>query len=453
MQAHAIIGAGLSGTLTAIRLLQRRSQSLVINIFEMDNQQLFKGVAYASVLKHQLLNVPANHMSLYLDRPLHFYEWLLQSGYRCEPTAFVPRQLFGDYLKQELLKAEENAPRHKLRVYKVEVTHIQKNGDGSFQIFTSDNKIQVSCQELWLCTGNFTPTDIENAPANVKQNERYISNPWSGRLMHKILKHEHVLIVGSGLTMVDQVLSLYKKGHLGKITVVSRRGFLPQPYILANHYQFSILPDFKKCRIVDLIPWFRSEINFAIRQEMDWHSVINALRDYTSLIWKHLSETDKRSFLMHLRPFWETHRHQVPPESWRMLQELRASSQLEIKAARIISMQSNQKTINVQLRPRCETGSYQMLFDKVINCTGPQSLQKNITSPLMVSLIKAELVQSDSLGLGLLISDDLHAINKTGVTEPNLHIIGPPGKGGLWECTALREIRLQTDQILNDNYA
>lgn len=453
MRSHVIIGAGLSGTLKAIRLLQQRNEPLTIHIFEKENQQLFKGVAYSSVLGHQLLNVPANHMSLYLDKPNHFCDWLAEMGHTFEASAFVPRNLFGDYLKGEMIRAKANAPQHKLTVHRTEVKHVFRNKNGSFDVFSHDNAIKISCDEIWLCTGNFKPSDVENTPENAKMNRRYISNPWSGKMMAKISKHEHVLIVGSGLTMVDQVLSLIKKGHEGKITVISRRGFLPQPFKNSDSYEFSTLPDFSNCRIVDLIPWFRNEVEIAKSQEKDWRSVIKALRDHTTLIWKKLSEKDKQSFLRHLRPFWETHRHQVPQESWQKLQELKSSSQLEIMAARILSMQFNELKINVQLRPRCKKSSYHLLIDRVINCTGPQSMHKKLTSPLMESLMKEGLVQSDSLGLGLLVSDDLLAIGKSGNAQPGFHIIGPPGKGGLWECTALREIRLQTERKLNDNYA
>jgi len=39
-----------------------------------------------------------------------------------------------------------------------------------------------------------------------------------------------VLILGTGLTMVDYVLSLLLEGHKGPIIAISRRGLLPQAH-------------------------------------------------------------------------------------------------------------------------------------------------------------------------------------------------------------------------------
>lgn len=37
-----------------------------------------------------------------------------------------------------------------------------------------------------------------------------------------------MLIVGTGLTMADAVVSLHHNGHQGKITAISRRGIIPK---------------------------------------------------------------------------------------------------------------------------------------------------------------------------------------------------------------------------------
>ena len=58
---------------------------------------------------------------------------------------------------------------------------------------------------------------------------QYIANPWSGGLS-QIGRNDDVVLVGTGLTMVDVALDLNSRGHTGQITAVSRRGFLPLPH-------------------------------------------------------------------------------------------------------------------------------------------------------------------------------------------------------------------------------
>jgi uncharacterized NAD(P)/FAD-binding protein YdhS len=452
MKTHAIIGGGLSGTLTAIKLLQKSDEPIVIHLFEKDYTQLFKGVAYSSQLGHQLLNVPANHMSLYQEQPNHFCDWLHNNGHQFSPNEFVPRNLFGDYLAEEINHAQQKYPQHQLIVHQTEVLQINSIGIESFEII-SDNKVStILANEVWLCTGNFKPMDLKNTPKNVKASSGYISNPWDGRQMTNIHPEATVLIIGSGLTMVDQVLSLHKKNHRGKITVVSRRGFAPQPHGTAQPYNFSTIPDFTQTRLVEIMRWFNGEINTAKLKGFDWRSVINALRDYAPVIWKNLSDADKKSFLSHLRPFWEIHRHRVPLDSWQKLQLLIVEGKLEIIAARIKLMEKSGGKIKIRVKPRNVNHSIELTFDWVINCTGPESMNKDISSPLFSSLLNQGLVQADSMGIGLLVSDELLAINMNGKEVAGLHIIGPPGKGGLWECTALREIKLQTEKIGKRQY-
>ena len=43
----------------------------------------------------------------------------------------------------------------------------------------------------------------------------------------KVEVNSSVLIVGSGLTMADAVISLHKNGHQGRLTAISRRGIIP----------------------------------------------------------------------------------------------------------------------------------------------------------------------------------------------------------------------------------
>ncbi|RYD73295.1 MAG: FAD/NAD(P)-binding protein, partial [Verrucomicrobiaceae bacterium] len=70
----AIIGAGFSGTLLAIHLLEAEAgPPLTVALIERRGE-FGKGVAYGTSCWRHLLNVPAAKMSAFPDQPDHFLE-------------------------------------------------------------------------------------------------------------------------------------------------------------------------------------------------------------------------------------------------------------------------------------------------------------------------------------------------------------------------------------------
>ncbi|ELR73371.1 hypothetical protein C900_04223 [Fulvivirga imtechensis AK7] len=445
MESHAIVGGGLSGTLTTIRLLERSIEPLLIHIFEKYRHQFAKGVAYASKDHCHLLNVPAKEMSIHEDKPDDFCRWLLKNGYIYEPNDFVPRWVFGHYLSDSLEKAIKRYSQHQVYVHYSEITNLDIYNYNTFTI-RDQNQQELTVQNLWLCIGNLQPHefDIKN---NSDQRMPYISNPWDVHQLKRIHPKDDVLIIGSGLTMIDQVLSLKQKNHQGKITVISRRGLIPQPHKAVEDYSLQTIPNFNSMRVVELLHWIRKEICYAEKKGIDWRSVINAVRNYTPEIWKNLSKNDRISFLTHLRPYWETSRHRVPAESYEIFQSLREKGRLELMAARIKLIRKEEQKLLVDIKVRQCIEEETLEFDWLINCTGPQAFGKHKNMPFFKSMISAGVLTLDELNLGIRISPSYKAIGRLSSEIQNLHVIGPPGKGSLWECTALKEIRTQTDLI------
>src|ERR1700741_5235224 len=97
----AIIGGGVSGTLTAYNLIRRRAQAKVILIDPRANLGL--GLAYSTPSYRHLLNVPAGKISALPDQPDHFLLWLRKHyDANFSEFDFAPRAVFGRYIQSLL---------------------------------------------------------------------------------------------------------------------------------------------------------------------------------------------------------------------------------------------------------------------------------------------------------------------------------------------------------------
>src|SRR3712207_1472854 len=95
-----IVGAGASGTLTAVQLLTRATHSgAALRVVLVDRTDRFgRGVAYGTTDLRHRLNVPARKMSALPGQPDHLLTWLWSTGQPADPMAFLPRTVYGDYL-------------------------------------------------------------------------------------------------------------------------------------------------------------------------------------------------------------------------------------------------------------------------------------------------------------------------------------------------------------------
>src|SRR6059058_2353968 len=101
-----IVGAGFAGTLVAVQLT-RVAPSFRVLLAERRNSH-GRGVAYSTDSDRHLLNVPAGKMSAFADEPDHFWSWAKQSIPNARRDDFLPRKLFGSYVREILAAAEES---------------------------------------------------------------------------------------------------------------------------------------------------------------------------------------------------------------------------------------------------------------------------------------------------------------------------------------------------------
>lgn len=417
----AIVGAGFSGTITAVHLLARGVRVTLID----RSGRFAEGLAYGTAEPIHLLNVRACAMSAFPDQPDHFALWLESRGVGTA-TSFAPRQVYRAYLHEILDKAGERLARVTGDVVTIDA------GVG----FASGGRL--SADAVVVAAGNLPPEPIRSLAATSLP---VVHDPWSadGRAALATLAGQggDILVMGTGLTMVDTVLSLDALGFAGRTIALSRRGLVPRAHAhTAAIAAVSGTPEQRGPR--DLVPWVRRRARTA-----DWREVVDSLRPLTAAIWQGWTRGEQARFLRHLRPWWDVHRHRIAPEIARKLDALVVGGRLVTRAGRIVEV--NDEAVHV--RWRGHAGSERLTVAGIVNCTGPQGDLRRSGDALIRHLLSRGLATTDAQGLGLDVDADLRVIPGRGDTTLPLYAIGPMTRGTFWETVAVPDIGGQAQRL------
>ncbi|MDX6443476.1 MAG: hypothetical protein QOH71_550 [Blastocatellia bacterium] len=437
----AVVGSGFSGTLVAAHLLSTPTdQPLRIVLAKRSSSRFARGVAYATNCFRHLLNVPAGKMSAFVDDDEHFLRWARSRKLKVRADQFVPRHLYGEYLAQVLSEAQSKAlGRRQFLQIPDEVTGLDLLPRNRGAWLKLRRGKPVRADRVVLALGNQPSTD-PLAGKRLNLGERYIRDPWKEGALDSILPHESVLLVGTGLTMVDVAVQLRHSGHSGELHALSRHGLLPREH---RHGQLTVSLKFVLQNQVTLHRLLRTVREVAKAAGDEWRAVLDALRPITPELWKRLSLAERRRFLRHVRCYWDVHRHRMPPEIAAQITEMIAAGQIAIHAGRLRDCRVREKRLDISFRERGAKRDSKLTVARIINCTGPDQDAVHSSDPLIINLRKGGFIRPDPLGLGLDVSDDGAIINARGEVSKTLYTIGPWLKGKLWETTAVPEIRAQ----------
>lgn len=446
----AIIGSGFSGSLLALHLLSMGDACPRILLIERADG-FGRGLAYATGNPGHLLNVRAGNMSAFPDQPTHFLEWLRRQDGRqdASPASFVARQTYGHYL-QTLVSdaARRSLSAGRLVLVPDTVAALGREAGGRLRLRLGVGREHVVDAAV-LAIGNFPPQPPALFDNAFLASPRFHPDPWAPSVGMRISRDDRVLIIGTGLTMVDTVLGLRDRGHDGQIFALSRRGLLPNrhtdggPHVIPTP---PVLPPTLSGALHALKTLARAEM----AQGRDWQPVIDSLRPQTRALWQGWAMPEKRRFLRHLRAWWEVHRHRLAPSVANRLASLQATGALLVSAGRLLRVDEGAQGLRVVYRPRgCrgEAPPAHIEVDHVINCSGPATDILRVSDPLMQDLLAQGLVRPDPLYLGLDVDDTAHVRDRWGKTVPGLYAIGPVTRGAFWEITAVPDIRLHAREL------
>lgn len=407
----AVVGGGFSGVMTAVQLARR---GVLATIFD-GGAIPGRGVAYSTRDPNHLLNVPAAKMSAFPADPDDFQRWSGET-----PNTFVPRMHFGRYLD------EIRAAHGDVTLEPVAVTRIDRDGD-AWRLALGDGR-EVTASAVVLALGNEAPAlprGWEGVPI--------LANPWSAEapdlLARVVEENGELLLIGTGLTMVDLILTMDGLGYEGRITAVSRRGLMPRAH--APHDPAPVtLEEVPQGNLGALSSWLRRRSG-----EVGFRAAVDSLRPHTGALWQALPLEQRRRFLRHARPWWDVHRHRIAPQVAERLRELIGEGRLEIVAGRLAERKDGVVTIATR-----GGGTRTVRPSLVVNCTGPLGDVRGSRNPLLRQLLEDGLVRPDPLYLGL----EGDAQDRV---APGMWAAGPLTKGMYWEMIAVPDIRHQAERV------
>lgn len=443
----AIIGAGFSGTALTLHLARQPWRQKPEILLFAPKGHVGRGLAYQAESWH-LLNVPAARMSAIPELPHHFLDWVRQREPDVTGSTFMPRPLYGTYLQETLQREAAGA----FTTIPEPVEDLEQTARGWTLHLPHGQRLDADI--VVMATGNPLPARVPGLDPGLQRSPRYIENPWNHQALDNIAPQERLLVVGSGLTMVDVVLSLRARGHRGPIQAISRRGLRS-----ASHAAQVLAPRLPEVPVVPgmglraLVRTIRQAIRQAETQHEPWQWVIDALRPITWQLFQGLSESDKRQFLRHVRPWWDAHRHRLAPQLAERIDDLIGTGILQIRAARIQAIEAAGEALKVTLQPRGTETQELLLVDRVINATGPDTDLSRSGDGLIKRLLARGTVVQDALKLGLVLDGFNRAVKGSGEVHQTLYLLGPVRRALDWEGTAVPDlskhayalaIRLQT---------
>jgi uncharacterized NAD(P)/FAD-binding protein YdhS len=388
-------------------------------------------------------------MSAWPDRPDDFVQWASRRHGGVRPTDFLPRQWYGEYVRESLLNtAQEAGQSAKLSVVFDEARRVARHPSGGWMVHLG-REPSIRAEAVILTVGHRQPSD----PIGKRwcgPRTRFISDPWRPFTTNIVGPDEAVVILGSGLTAVDTVLSLSQQPRRAPITLVSRNGLLPRTHAatpVSSVDLTSLVSELAAApggvRALSLLRQLRRKVRELLPVGGDWRSVVDGLRPHTTQLWRSMPLAERQRFLARLRPFWEVHRHRMALAVAEPFHLLLARGDVRLVSGRVESAVAEGETVRLVIRERGSDRLIESDTSWVINCTGPLPSNSVESNPVIGSLLVAGVLRPDELSLGIETTLSGNAIAENGEEVADLFLVGTLRKSTDWESTAVPELRSQ----------
>ena len=285
------------------------------------------------------------------------------------------------------------------------------------RVVTADGR-RLETDVVVLALGNPPPRprpDLEHL------GDRFVADPWTDALAARARDASSVLLIGTGLTMVDVVAQLHDD-HPGLVfTAVSRSLLVPRSHRRRTRHPHDAF-DPGVSSLDDLVDAVLRRIAEVEEIGGDWRDVIDAVRAYGNTLWQGFDADDQGRFVAEVARRWDVSRHRMSPEMASYIDGLLASGVLELAPAGTVDPTT---------------------YDLVVNCSGPAPVQTPRWNPLVDRLLARGVLTPHRLGLGLDLDRHGRPRGADGEPHPDVYVLGAARKGLEWEVTAIPDLRAQ----------
>jgi uncharacterized NAD(P)/FAD-binding protein YdhS len=257
-----------------------------------------------------------------------------------------------------------------------------------------------------------------------------------------------ILILGTGLTMVDVALVVSDRDPRRTIHARSRHGLLPAEHASDG---FAPWPGFdigRPATAREALNRLRRMTAEAESSGWNWRNVIAAARTAAPAVWGGLSEPERQRLLRHLGRHWEVSRHRMSTPVAAAVKDLRRAGRLTVGAGRVVAVDNDGSGGDARLRvtlsgPGGHTET--LAVAGLIDCTGPGA-DPTVGSPLVAGLVAAGLARLHPSGIGLDVDEHGDLRTASGASG-TIHTVGWCRRGAEFEATAVPELRRQADRL------
>ena len=413
-----IVGGGAGGVITAAALVRRATHDSPTDVHVLERGPVVgPGLAYDPPDEMLLLNNYAGRMSALVDDPDDLLRWCAGDGIDAGPDTFLPRTVYGRYLAQLLDRLP--APRgSRVTRLRGEAVDLEETASG-YQVSTSCGW-RLEADVVVLALGNPRPrllSWMRLDPAVVSE------DPLDPSMVERIPDSGRVLLVGTGLTMVDvaaQIAASHPHAHL---TAVSRHGLLPLRHLNVDR---GPAPPYAGKREVRRVA---AHLRRAATDGRDWRGEMEAVKAAGNELWSSLEPMDRERFVRHFARYWEVARHRMAPAMAAIVDQLVATRRLTIARPADVDPAG---------------------FDHVVNCTGPAPACTSGWNPLVDSLAARRMVRPGPLGLGLDVDPAGRPVDATGIPGHRIFAVGAARRGAEWEVGSVPDLRRQAARIAEE---
>jgi uncharacterized NAD(P)/FAD-binding protein YdhS len=194
--------------------------------------------------------------------------------------------------------------------------------------------------------------------------------------------------------------------------------------------------------------WFRELVEETEAAGGDWRSVVDGLRPYNQRIWQSWTEHARRRFLAHLRPWWNIHRHRLPPDLHQRMLGAVDKGQATLIAGEFLDVTLlDENLVRTKIRRRGTRQAETIDVARVYDCGGVSVDVESSSNPVIRDLVATGRGRPDPLHIGLDVSPDNYVIDSDGRVSSRVLAAGPLTRGRYFEIEAIPDIRVQCARI------